>query len=121
MPILNLLLSGEVLLFVAGCVSLVILVRGLTGFSGQAPALRLRLINAEQELAKLRDGLPERRQAVEKIRADLQPLKQEHAIMLSYYKKLLQVESTAISEAAEADEKPAKGDIKIHKRGFPGL
>ena len=121
MVILDLLLSGPVLLFIAGIASLAIVVKALTDFAGQGADLRVRLSTTDQELARLRDGLPARREAVDSARAALRPLKQEHASMMSYYKQLHQLESKALKEQTESEKESSEVDIQIHRKGIPGL
>jgi len=123
MNILNILLSGEVLLGLAAACSLAIIVRALTGFLGEATELRVRLQSVQEMLDKCREILPGKKTQLEAFRAQVQPLKPQEQKMRAHYAKLRDIERQAAKEEAEQEQEqgPPDDKIQIHRPGIPGL
>lgn len=119
MEILSFLLSGQVLLGLAVLLSLVIVVRALTGYLGEATELRVRLQTVQQELDHIREGLPEKKERVAEVQRLVPPLKKQLQEIQSYYSKLRDTERK--EEEKKEGEEPPKDEIQIHRPGTPGL
>lgn len=122
MDIVTTLLSGPAMLAVAGIAALAIVVRALTGFLGEAADLRVRLQSVDQELGRLRNGLPEMRERVEVLRREVMPYRQMEQRMRAYYAKVSDLHRKAQRKAEEesADGR-GKDDIQVHRPGPSGL
>ena len=118
MDILSFLLSGQILLGLAGLASLAIVVHALTGYLGEATELRIRLQTVQQELDRLREGLPEKKQRVDEVQRLMPPLKKQLQEMQSYYAKLRDTER---KEETKKEEEAPDDEIQIHRPGIPGL
>ena len=118
MDILSLLLSGPILLGLAILISLGIFVRALTGYLGEAAELRVRLQTVQQELDRLREGLPGKKQCVAEAQRLMPPLKKQLQEMQAYFATLRETER---KEEKKEGEKAPGDEIQIHRPGIHGL
>jgi DNA repair exonuclease SbcCD ATPase subunit len=117
--LLDILLSGQVLVILAGVAAFAILIRALTSYLGEAAELRVRLATVQAELDKARENLPQVKAKLEEARALVQPLRVQLQALQGYYGRLRELECQALAEA-ETQEAP-KDTIQVHRPGMPGL
>lgn len=119
MELLDVLLSGQVLVILAGVAAFAILIRALTSYLGEAAELRVRLATVQAELDKARENLPQAKAKLEEAKALVQPLRAQIQTLQGYYGRLRELERQALAET-EAQDAP-KGTIQVHRPGLHGL
>ena len=108
---LSALLSVKAMTTLAVAISLVIVIRNLTGLAGQLPDLRTRLNQVESLLEALLDGIPAVKEGLKEISENLSPRKELAHKLQGYYNVLPEIKrKNAIAEKKKEDAS------KIHIR-----
>ena len=111
------ILSTEIMCGIVTIASLVLLVRSLLAFSRQSAVIRPQLMKVDAEITKLRSGLGESKENVEKLTAAVEPLGERETRLREYYDQLqnLDVEYER-SSAEQEEEREAESARRIRRR-----
>jgi chromosome segregation ATPase len=123
MGVLDVILAPQVIAGVLIVAMLLMSIRSILFYTREATALRPRMAEIDRELYRLREGMGEKKKAVEELVHAVAPLKEKEEKLRVYYEDIRSIELEADRKAfaeAETEDTERRKRIQRKKMGFDG-
>ena len=117
MNFLDAVLTTEVIAGVLIISGFAMAIRSVLHFTKEASDLHLKLGEIERELSKLRDGMGEKKKAVDSLSQAVAPIRERESKIRLYYEELREADiAEEKKEQAQEEEKEAQRQKRVQRK-----